>query len=35
MNYTAAVPQPEADFFDERGLPKEYRPSPVQQQIGK
>ena len=31
MNYTAAVP---ADFFDKRGLLKEYRPPPMQQQIG-
>ena len=33
MNYVQAAPLPqtEADFFDERGLPKEYRP-PVQQQ---
>ena len=33
MNYiqTAPLPQKEADFFDERGLLKEYRP-PVQQQ---
>ena len=30
MSYAAAVP--EADFFDERGLPKEYRPPPMQQQ---
>ena len=32
MNYAATVP--EADFFNERGLPKEYRPPPMQQQIG-
>ena len=31
MNIASAVPQLEADFFDEKGLPKEYRP-PVQQQ---
>ena len=31
MNYVAAVP---ADFFNERGLLKEYRPPPMQQQIG-
>ena len=33
MNYvhTAPLPQTEADFFDEKGLLKEYRP-PVQQQ---
>ena len=32
MNYvhTAPLPQTEADFFDEKGLLKEYRP-PVQQ----
>ena len=32
MNYAAAVP--EADFFNEKGLLKEYRPPPMQQQIG-
>ena len=32
MNYAAAVP--EADFFDEKGYPKEYRPLAAQQQIG-
>ena len=32
MNYAAALP--EADFFDEKGFPKEYRPPPMQQQIG-
>ena len=32
MNYAAALP--EAEFFDEKGLPKEYRPPPMQQQIG-
>ena len=31
MNIASALPQTEADFFDERGLLKEYRP-PVQQQ---
>ena len=33
MNYinTALLPQTEADFFDEKGLLKEYRP-PLQQQ---
>ena len=31
MNVASALPQTEADFFDERGLLKEYRP-PVQQQ---
>ena len=34
MNFAAATTQLEADFFDERGLPKEYRPPPMQQQIG-
>ena len=34
MNFAAAVHQPEADFFDERGLPKEYKPPPMQPQIG-
>ena len=35
MNYvhTAPLPQTEADFFDERGLLKEYRPPVQQQQI--
>ena len=32
MNYAAALP--EADLFDEKGLPKGYRPPPMQQQIG-
>ena len=32
MNYAATVP--EADFFNERGLPKAYRPPPMQQLIG-
>ena len=32
MNYAAAAL--EADFFDEKGLPKMYGPSPMQQQIG-
>ena len=31
MNFTSTLPQTEADFFDEQGLLKEYRP-PVQQQ---
>ena len=31
MNFANALPQTEADFFDEQGLMKEYRP-PVQQQ---
>ena len=31
MNFASTLPQTEADFFDEKGLPKEYRP-PVQQQ---
>ena len=29
MNYTAAVPQTEADYFDERGIYKEYRPPQI------
>ena len=35
MNYASAAPLPQikADFFDEKGVPKEYRP-PVQQQTG-
>ena len=32
MNYAAALP--EADFFNEKGLLKEYRPPPMQQEIG-
>ena len=31
MNYAAAAP---FDFFNERGLPKQYNPPPMQQQIG-
>ena len=31
MNIATTLPQIEADFFDEKGLPKQYRP-PVQQQ---
>ena len=31
MNFASTLPQTEADFFDEKGLPKQYRP-PVQQQ---
>ena len=31
MNIASTLPQTEADFFDEKGLLKEYRP-PVQQQ---
>ena len=33
MNFSSTLLQTEADFFDEQGLPKEYRP-PVQQQTG-
>ena len=33
MNYAAAPAPLEADFFDEKGFPKEYRPT-IQQQIG-
>ena len=33
MNYAAVAPV-EADFFDERGIQKQYRPPPMQQQIG-
>ena len=32
MNFAAALP--EADLFDEKGLLKEYKPLPMQQQIG-
>ena len=31
MNIASTLPQTEADFFDEKGLLKEYRP-PIQQQ---
>ena len=31
MNFASTLPQTEVDFFDEKGLPKEYSP-PVQQQ---
>ena len=34
MNYAAATAPLEADFFDEKGYLKEYRPPPMQQQIG-
>ena len=30
MSYAAAVPQPKADFFDEKGFLKEYRPPLMQ-----
>ena len=33
MNFASTLPQTEAEFFDEKGLLKEYRP-PVQQQTG-
>ena len=33
MNYAAGIPT-EADFFNEKGLLKVYRPPPIQQQIG-
>ena len=33
MNFATTLPQTEADFFDEKGLLKEYRP-PVQQHTG-
>ena len=33
MRFAAAVPA-EADYFDERGIYKEYRPTMMQQQIG-
>ena len=33
MRFAAAVPA-EADYFDERGIYKEYRPTMIQQQIG-
>ena len=33
MNFASTLPQTEADFFDEKGLLKEYRPPVQQQQI--
>ena len=32
MNFANTLPQTEADFFDEKGLPKEYNPQAQQQQ---
>ena len=32
MNFASTLPQTEADFFDEKGLPKQYSSSTVQQQ---
>ena len=34
MNVDMVVPQLDADFFNERGLPKTYNLPPAQQQIG-
>ena len=34
MNFASTFPQTEADFFDEKGLPKEYRPPVQYQQTG-
>ena len=34
MNIASALPQTEADFFDEKGLPKQYIPQNLQQHIG-
>ena len=34
MNFATTLPQTEADFFDEKGLPKEYRPPAQYQQTG-
>ena len=34
MNFASTLPQTEADFFDEKGLPKEYRPPAQYQQTG-
>ena len=34
MNFASTLPQTEADFFDEKGLPKEYRPPVQYQQTG-
>ena len=34
MNYAAIVPPLEADFFDERGIQKQYKAPPMQQHIG-
>ena len=34
MNFASTLPQTEADFFNEKGLPKEYRPPVQYQQTG-
>ena len=34
MNFTSTLPQTEAEFFDEKGLPKEYNPQVPQQHTG-
>ena len=34
MNIASALPQTEADFFDEKGLPKQYIPQNQQQHTG-
>ena len=34
MNFASTLPQTEADFFNEKGLPKEYRPPAQYQQTG-
>ena len=34
MNYASTLPQTEAEFFDEKGLPKDYNPQVPQQHTG-
>ena len=34
MNFASTLPQTEAEFFDEKGLPKEYNPQVPQQHTG-
>ena len=34
MNFASTLPQTEAEFFDEKGLPKDYNPQVPQQQTG-
>ena len=34
MNFTSTLPQTEAEFFDEKGLPKDYNPQVPQQHTG-
>ena len=34
MNFASTLPQTEAEFFDEKGLPKDYNPQVPQQHTG-